>query len=198
MAPSRPTSVDENGIALEFLRAMARNNAWANHRLYRACAQLDSEALKAECSGFFPSIFLTLSHIYLVDLYYLDALHEEGQWEALYAMPEEPFDGFASLRDAQQGCDGRLIAFCQALAPQDLERQVMLFRPGDQRYAEAIPGVLLHLFQHQIHHRGQAHAMLSSTPVAPPQLDEFFLRQDGPRRSRDLAEMGWPSELHTP
>lgn len=174
---------------------MARNNAWANHRLYRACAQLDAAELKAERSGFFPSIFLTLSHIYLVDLYYLDALHEEGQWEALYAMPDEPFDSFAALRDAQQGCDGRLIAFCQALAPEDFERQVTLFRPGDQRYSEAIPDVLLHLFQHQVHHRGQAHAMLSSTPVVPPQLDEFFLRQDTPLRANDFTEMGWPPEV---
>ena len=38
--------------------------------------------------------------------------------------------------------------------------------------------LLPHLFQHQIHHRGQAHAMLAGTGVAPPQLDEFFLDWD--------------------
>ncbi len=197
MAPSRPTSARQDAAALPLLLAMARNNAWANHRLYRACAALDAQALKAERSGFFPSIFLTLSHIYLVDLYYLDALYEEGRWEALYAMPEEPFGGLAELRDAQRACDARLIAFCEALTPADLERQVTLFRPGDRRYPERIPDVLLHLFQHQVHHRGQAHAMLSSTAAAPPQLDEFFLREDVSKRAEDLAEMGWPPELPT-
>lgn len=198
MAPSRPTSAREGAAALPFLLAMARNNAWANYRLYRACAALDVPALKAERSGFFPSIFLTLSHIYLVDLYYLDALREEGRWEALYAMPEEPFDGFEALRDAQRDCDDRLIAFCEGLSASDLERQVTLFRPGGNRYPERIPDVLLHLFQHQVHHRGQAHAMLSSTAAAPPQLDEFFLREDVAKRAEDLSEMGWPPEPRTP
>ena len=40
--------------------------------------------------------------------------------------------------------------------------------------------MLQHLFSHQTHHRGQVHAMLSSTGVAPPQLDEFLMGLDGP------------------
>jgi uncharacterized damage-inducible protein DinB len=51
--------------------------------------------------------------------------------------------------------------------------------------------LLLHLFQHQVHHRGQAHAMLSGTAVAPPQLDEFFSADDAPLREADLAALGW-------
>ncbi|MGL1143213.1 hypothetical protein ACSTLN_23785 [Vibrio parahaemolyticus] len=47
------------------------------------------------------------------------------------------------------------------------------------------------MFQHQIHHRGQAHAMLAGTPVAPPQLDEFFCAGDAPLRATDLAELGY-------
>jgi len=50
--------------------------------------------------------------------------------------------------------------------------------------------LLLHLFQHQIHHRGQAHAMLSETRIAPPQLDEFFAAEEAPLRASDLAELG--------
>jgi uncharacterized damage-inducible protein DinB len=51
---------------------------------------------------------------------------------------------------------------------------VELIRP-DRIQTETAGRTLLHLFQHQIHHRGQAHAMLAGTNVAPPQLDEFFL-----------------------
>jgi hypothetical protein len=50
--------------------------------------------------------------------------------------------------------------------------------------------VLAHLFQHDIHHRGQVHAMLAGTAVAPPQLDEFFLAQDADLRAEDLRAMG--------
>jgi len=53
-----------------------------------------------------------------------------------------------------------------------------------------VHAVLAHLFVHQIHHRGQAHAMLSGTRVAPPQLDEFFLVWDAPRRAAELRRLG--------
>jgi uncharacterized damage-inducible protein DinB len=51
--------------------------------------------------------------------------------------------------------------------------------------------LLLHLFQHQIHHRGQAHAMLSGTQVAPPQLDEFFSIAEASLRASEFKELGW-------
>jgi uncharacterized damage-inducible protein DinB len=51
--------------------------------------------------------------------------------------------------------------------------------------------LLLHVFQHQIHHRGQAHAMLSSTSVFPPQLDEFFSAAEAPLRAAEFAALGW-------
>ena len=62
---------------------------------------------------------------------------------------------------------------------------------GSQR--ERADRVMLHLFQHQIHHRGQIHAMLASTPVPPPQLDEFFLNSDIDRtpRADDFVELGF-------
>ena len=51
--------------------------------------------------------------------------------------------------------------------------------------------LLSHLFQHQTHHRGQVHGMLSTTSVAPPQLDEFIVADDAPARAEDLARLGW-------
>ena len=64
--------------------------------------------------------------------------------------------------------------------------------------------VLADLFQHQIHHRGQAHAMLAGTAVKPPQLDEFFLAEEAPLRVEELAALGlreadiWPGTLSAP
>jgi uncharacterized damage-inducible protein DinB len=51
--------------------------------------------------------------------------------------------------------------------------------------------LLLHLFQHQIHHRGQAHSMLSGTTIPPPQLDEFFSLAEAPLRAAEFKELGW-------
>ena len=54
--------------------------------------------------------------------------------------------------------------------------------------------ILAHLFQHQIHHRGQAHAMLAGTSVKPPQLDEFFCTGEASLREQDFAELGFSEE----
>jgi len=59
-------------------RAFAYNNAWANHRLLTACANLSQEDFETERTGFFPTLQRTLNHIYVIDLFYVDAL--EGGW----------------------------------------------------------------------------------------------------------------------
>ena len=55
--------------------------------------------------------------------------------------------------------------------------------------------VLLHLFEHQIHHRGQAHAMLAGTAVEPPQLDEFFMTHEAALRADDFEALGLPKPI---
>ena len=157
-------------------RAMARNNAWANDRLLEACEGLDAAAFAAPRTSFFPSLRATLNHSYGVDVYYLDLLEETGRGLALDPGPD--FAEPAALRAAQAASDRRLIAFCDRLTAADLDRRVMVVRDPDGRPQERIDAILAHLFQHQIHHRGQAHAMLAGTGVPPPQLDEFFLDID--------------------
>lgn len=158
-------------------RAMARNNAWANDRLLEACGALDAAAFAAPRTSFFPSLRRTLCHSYGVDLLYVDAL-EEGRRGLAVFEPEPDFAEPAALREAQAAVDARLIAFCDALAAPDLDRRVLTDRGGPEPVTERIDALLAHLFQHQIHHRGQAHAMLAGTAVPPPQLDEFFLDWD--------------------
>ena len=160
--------------ALAILHRMAQNNAWANSVLHRACAQLSESEYHAERDGFFPSIALTLNHIYEVDVYYLSAL--EGI-EIRYDSREEGlhFDSFANLAAGQKREDRRFIEICDGLDAADLERKVRFVRPGDEVFHEDLPAVIAHLAQHQVHHRGQVHAMLSGTSVPPPQLDDFYL-----------------------
>jgi uncharacterized damage-inducible protein DinB len=159
-------------------RAMARNNAWANDRLLEACARLDPADFAALRVGFFPSLRRTLSHLYAVDVYYLDALEETGRGLAVFQPADPDFAEPAALRAAQAASDRRLIGFCDRLAPDDLDRRVTVVRDPEGRTRERVDALLAHLFQHQIHHRGQAHAMLAGTSVPPPQLDEFFLDFD--------------------
>ncbi len=96
---------------------------------------------------------------------------------------------------AQRASDRKLIGYTDRLVPRTLAERVDLDRGPRGIKRETAAAVLAHMFQHQIHHRGQAHAMLAGTTVAPPQLDEFFLDEDLERRADDLrtmARQGYP------
>ena len=97
------------------------------------------------------------------------------------------------LAEEQEETDRRFIAICERLTEADLERPVALLRRKG-RVEEVVHRLLAHVFQHQVHHRGQVHAMLAGTSVAPPQLDEFFCAGDAPLRAAELAELGFSEE----
>jgi uncharacterized damage-inducible protein DinB len=105
---------------------------------------------------------------------------------------EVPFpEDLAALAAAQREADARLVAFTERLGEPDLAREVRLDR-RTRVQTETVGDVLLHLDVHQIHHRGQVHAMLAGTSVKPPQLDEFFLREELPLREAELRDLGLP------
>src|SRR5215813_12118058 len=174
---------------VQTFRAFAHNNAWANHRLLTACEGLSQQDFEATRTNFFPSLQLTLNHIYVIDLFYVDAL--EGGWLGPAAwMNDVPCRTVAELTVAQAAVDKRLIAVCDALTPELLDGLVRVNRDTSVQ-TERRDRLLMHLFQHQIHHRGQAHTMLSGTRVAPPQLDEFFAAGEAPLRADEFAKLGW-------
>lgn len=177
---------------LDWHRAMARNNLWSNRRLLGAVATLDEAAFKARRTSFFPSLHETLNHILAVDLYYLDALAEGGVGPRIF-LEYRPAATGADLLPRQEASDRRLVALCEGFGPADLERTVATDRGERGRFDETIGALLMHLFTHQTHHRGQAHAMLAGTVVPPPQLDEFFLVFDEPLRRAEMAGLFPPA-----
>lgn len=174
---------------LQTLRAMAYNNAWANFRLLSACAALSQAEFEAPRTGFFPSIQATLNHILVIDWFYVDALEGGTLGPAAWANPL-PCPELRDLHVAQAAVDRRLIAWCDGLDDAGTERIIHVHR-GTRVQTERADRLLLHLFQHQVHHRGQAHCMLSGTRVRPPQLDEFFSIAEAPLREAEFKELGW-------
>ncbi|MBE9159016.1 DinB family protein [Nodosilinea sp. LEGE 06152] len=181
------------------LLTMAYNNAWANHRLLKACCHLSQAEFVATRTSFFPSIKATLNHSLTVDWYYIDALERSINQQPPNAQawaffePEEPFDTCAELQREQRQVDQRLIALCRFLTDELLEQPVSIPRSQGIKH-ELTSRLLAHLFQHQIHHRGQAHAMLAGTAVEPPQLDEFFCADEAALRERDFQELGFSEQ----
>ncbi|WP_274629954.1 DinB family protein [Arvimicrobium flavum] len=174
---------------VEHFRSMAANSLWANDRLYRAVLALKAGEFEAERTSFFPSIKATLNHILSVDLYYLDMLREGGIGLGVFDVWKD-YDDPAALAAAQAAFDRDLLAFCEGLGAPDLDRRVPTDRGEDGLIPERIGDLLAHLFQHDIHHRGQVHAMLSDTSVKPPQLDEFFLDFDWKLRKAEVDRLG--------
>lgn len=174
---------------LNHLQRMARNSLWSNDRLYRAVLALLPGEFEAERTSFFPSIRETLNHILLVDLFYFDMLEERGVGHAV-ATRFKPCVGAEELAEAQAQFDRRLVAFCDGLNADDLDRRVATDRCEAGIIPERIGDLLAHLFLHDIHHRGQVHAMLSGTSVEPPQLDEFLLDYDLRFRREEMARLG--------
>ena len=108
---------------------------------------------------------------------------------AAFFDPEEPFDTLGALSIEQHAADRRLVTLCAGLTEADVDRPIPIVR-RDGVHVESATRMLAHLFQHQIHHRGQVHAMLAESPVKPPQLDEFFCANEAPLRADELAEIG--------
>ena len=173
-------------------RAMAYNNAWANHRLLTACLALTPEEFAANRTGFFPSLRATLNHILIIDHFYVDAM-EGGTLGPDAWADQEPCATVTELKEAQAAVDRRLLKVVEALDSAGLQHIVSVHR-GTTIQRERMDRLLLHLFQHDIHHRGQAHSMLSATSVSPPQLDEFFAVGEAPLRAKEFAELGWTEE----
>ncbi len=173
---------------IRYLCIQARANALANHRLHAAMAALAESEFHAPRVGFFPSLAATLNHILAVDLYYVGALHFDADLVRRYR-DFVPARSLAELTPRQRASDERLIAVAQRL--RDAAAPVEMDRGGGRVQRDIAAHVLAHLFMHQTHHRGQAHAMLAGTAVAPPQLDEFLMPSDAPLREADMRALGW-------
>jgi uncharacterized damage-inducible protein DinB len=171
------------------LRIQAHANRLANRRVLKAVAELPDAEFAAPRIGFFPSIAATLNHILAVDEYYIGALYGDPGLPAKY-------DGFVAARSVaellprQTASDERLIAWCERLDAPSCDAVIPMDR-GTHVQRDLAGHVLAHLFMHQTHHRGQVHAMLASTSVKPPQLDEFVMPTDAKFRVSDMAALGW-------
>lgn len=171
------------------LRTQARANRLANRRLHEAMRGLSDADFHAPRTGFFPSLAATLNHILEVDGYYLAALRGESdmvrRWDDFV-----PAADLTALAARQAAMDEALIAHCESLTDVTVQAGVTMDRGSRIDRAPAAQ-VLAHVFMHQTHHRGQAHAMLSGTAVAPPPLDEFLMASDDRFRAADLQALGW-------
>ena len=150
-------------------RRLARYNCLANERLYAACARLSEAARKQARRAFFGSIHGTLNHILVGDRIWLARFAgSQAPSSGLDAILYEDFD---ALWDARKVEDARIESFAAGLTPAFLEGSIRYVNNAGLEYDDPVEILVPHLFNHQTHHRGQVHDMLSQTEVPPPSLD---------------------------
>jgi len=154
----------------------ARYNAWANARLYDACAALPEAAYFAQrACAFFTSLHGTLNHILVGDRAWMRRLTGEGP--APERLDQELYADLSSLRVARAAEDARILAFVERLDDAALARTLIYRTMAGETHANPVGLLLAHMFNHQTHHRGQAHALLKDAGAEPPPLDLiYFLR----------------------
>jgi uncharacterized damage-inducible protein DinB len=156
---------------LAMFHHLAGYNAWANQRLYDAAAQLSDEQRWRDVGLFFGSLAGTLNHLLVADRVWMKRFTGTGDHpDRLSAILHRDF---AELRAAREAEDRRISVFAAGLTEAALEGSItyrMMTRP-DTVTSKLWPD-LLHVFNHQTHHRGQAHTGLSLlTGAEPPSLD---------------------------
>jgi len=150
-------------------RMLARYNALANRRLYEACAHLPDAERKRRRPAFFGSIHGTLNHLMVGDRIWLARFAgEEASSTNLDAIL---YEDFGELREAREEEDSRIEAFAAGLDERFLKGTIRYVNNDGRTLEDPVELLVAHFFNHQTHHRGQVHDMLTQTEVPPPVLD---------------------------
>ncbi len=148
---------------------MAVYNRWANRRLYDACAALPAPDYHRPRPAFFGSIHATLNHILVGDRVWLGRI--TGTPSGITALDQLLYRELDELRAARAAEDDRVVGLVDRPDAAALDRVVDYRSFSRGRHRIKLRWVLSHLFNHQTHHRGQVHDMLTQTAVPPPPLD---------------------------
>jgi uncharacterized damage-inducible protein DinB len=156
---------------IEYFRTMARYNTWANNRLYDAAAALPDATYRKTVPSFFGSLHATLNHILVGDRIWMGRLTGKPDKE-ITALNQILYDSFGRLRAARDMQDERIAEFFDRLTARALNKPLVYKTISGEAQKTPMRLVLGHLINHQTHHRGQCHGLLSALGVKePPPLD---------------------------
>ncbi|PSJ61210.1 DinB family protein [Pseudaminobacter soli (ex Li et al. 2025)] len=148
----------------------AAYNAWANQRIYDAAAELTEEELHRDTGAFFKSVMGTLNHILVADRIWMKRFTGEG--DAPSQLDAVLYQNFEKLRAAREAEDARILAWIDGLSAQAVTGRFSYMTVTDMRtISQRLAPALAHFFNHQTHHRGQAHMGLTVLGQPSVQLD---------------------------
>ncbi len=154
---------------------MATYNALMNRRMLDACWNLNVEALREDRGAFFRSVWGTLNHIMVADIMWLKRFsgHPSGYgslrpldgWGFPPGLDAILIDDLDAFRAERAALDGILIDWCAELEEGDLDEPFRYTNYRGEVHNKRLGDLILHLFLHQVHHRGQVTTLLSQTDI---------------------------------
>ncbi|MEM7188249.1 MAG: DinB family protein [Pseudomonadota bacterium] len=157
---------------------MAAYNAWANERLYAAAAELSDEAYRRDCGAFFKSMHGTLNHLFVTDVIWMSRFR--GKANPPWKLDHIAHDNFTELKARRKAMDREIQGWVHSLSSSELAGPFSYVTVLDgSKQNQPLREALAHFFNHQTHHRGQCHAMLTRLGVDAPPLDLLFFQREG-------------------
>jgi uncharacterized damage-inducible protein DinB len=167
-------------IDRDHLRLMAGYNRWQNRSLYGAAATLDDAARRAERGAFFGSIHGTLSHLYWGDSIWMHRFMGWPKPGGTIAESSRFRPDWDALVADRAVLDQAILDWAENV-PADWIGGEMRWFSGALGREMSQPNWLLavHFFNHQTHHRGQVHAMLTAAGARPEDTDLILMSATG-------------------
>jgi uncharacterized damage-inducible protein DinB len=170
-------------------RMFAAYNAWANERVYQAAEKLSGADYRADRGAFFKSVHGTLNHLLVADRIWMRRF--TGSGDAPSQLDAILFEELAPLREARRAEDLRISRYADGLGDATLAGE-LTYRTitNPETVTQPLAPALDHFFNHQTHHRGQLHCLLTSIAgqEAAPSLDlVLFQRQTGTGGARTVS-----------
>jgi uncharacterized damage-inducible protein DinB len=151
-------------------------NAWANRRLYDAAAELSDAEYRADKGAFFKSMHGTLNHLLVTDRIWMKRFTGEG--EAPDRLDAILHERLADLRAAREAEDRRIVGWIGGLDETKLNGVIRYRRVSTpDEFVQPLMPALDHWFNHQTHHRGQVHMILTSLGKKAPELDLLYYQR---------------------
>ena len=155
---------------------LAEYNQWMNFKLYDVCLRLSEEELRLDRKAFFGSIYLTLNHIMYGDLAFLSRF--TGNPAQVPDLGQDLASSFTTLKAKRETLDIRIIEWVSTLDPLWLEEEQTYMSKVDSK-VHTVPrwALVMHMFNHQTHHRGQVTTLLSQMRLDIGSTDIPFMPQ---------------------
>ena len=163
-------------ITPDWVRMMARYNRWQNDNLIGSAATLSDDQRRQEGGSFFGSIHATFNHLIWADRYWMYRFTGSPKPEGGMAESRIVYEDWNDLRAARLVLDQSIADWAQTLDPTWLETEISWFSGSKQAMVtKAVTQAVTHFFNHQTHHRGQIHALLTRFGAMPHDTDLVFM-----------------------